>query len=89
MEKVGVRELKNKLSKYLKYVKNGKSLIITERNKSIALLEPIRNDLLKDAYLMVSEGSAAWNGEKPYGSSNPLKMKEGEMVSDKISEDRR
>ena len=33
---VGVRDLKNQLSLYLQYVKNGEKVIITEHNKVIA-----------------------------------------------------
>ncbi|MCL2318929.1 MAG: type II toxin-antitoxin system prevent-host-death family antitoxin [Treponema sp.] len=33
---VGVRDLKNRLSRYLQYVKDGEKVIITEHNKIIA-----------------------------------------------------
>jgi antitoxin (DNA-binding transcriptional repressor) of toxin-antitoxin stability system len=33
---VGVRALKNQLSQYLQYVKNGEKVVITEHNKIIA-----------------------------------------------------
>ena len=33
---VGIRDLKNQLSLYLQYVKNGEKVIITEHNKVIA-----------------------------------------------------
>ncbi|MCL2480108.1 MAG: type II toxin-antitoxin system prevent-host-death family antitoxin [Spirochaetaceae bacterium] len=33
---VGVKELKNQLSKYLQYVKKGEKVIITEHNKIVA-----------------------------------------------------
>jgi antitoxin (DNA-binding transcriptional repressor) of toxin-antitoxin stability system len=36
MIKVGVRNLKNELSRYLQYVKNGEKVIVTEHNKIIA-----------------------------------------------------
>ncbi|MDR1317895.1 MAG: type II toxin-antitoxin system prevent-host-death family antitoxin [Spirochaetales bacterium] len=36
MMMVGVRDLKNRLSQYLQYVKNGEKLIVTEHNKIIA-----------------------------------------------------
>jgi prevent-host-death family protein len=36
MMMVGVRDLKNRLSQYLQYVKNGEKVIITEHNKIIA-----------------------------------------------------
>lgn len=37
---VGVRELKNKLSHYLRGVKQGQPVEITERGESIAMLIP-------------------------------------------------
>ena len=41
---VGVRELKNKLSQYLKYVKDGEKVIITEHNRIIAELRAPQNE---------------------------------------------
>jgi antitoxin (DNA-binding transcriptional repressor) of toxin-antitoxin stability system len=35
---VGVRDLKNQLSQYLKYAKNGERVIVTEHNRIIAEL---------------------------------------------------
>jgi prevent-host-death family protein len=39
---VGVRELKNRLTSYLKLVKGDQEVIITERRKPIALIQPLR-----------------------------------------------
>jgi len=36
MKSVGIRELKNQLSKYLKLVKDGEVIIVTDRNEIIA-----------------------------------------------------
>jgi antitoxin (DNA-binding transcriptional repressor) of toxin-antitoxin stability system len=36
MKRIGIRELKNHLSSYLKLVKNGECIIITDHNKTIA-----------------------------------------------------
>lgn len=38
---VGVRELRQNLSRYLDRVKNGERLVVTERNRPVAVLEPI------------------------------------------------
>ena len=38
MISVGIRDLKNQLSFYLRLVKNGESILVTERNKVIAEL---------------------------------------------------
>jgi antitoxin (DNA-binding transcriptional repressor) of toxin-antitoxin stability system len=42
---VGVRDLKNQLSQYLQYVKNGEKVVVTEHDKIIAeITVPQRNN---------------------------------------------
>ncbi|MBI2562723.1 MAG: type II toxin-antitoxin system prevent-host-death family antitoxin, partial [candidate division NC10 bacterium] len=40
---VSVKELKNRLTQHLRWVKQGEDLLITERGKPIAVIQPIRN----------------------------------------------
>ena len=40
MVTVGIRQLKNRLSYYLRRVKMGERLLVTERGKSVAVLSP-------------------------------------------------
>jgi prevent-host-death family protein len=42
MSAVGVKELKNRLTHYLRLTKAGEEVIVTERGKPIALLQPIQ-----------------------------------------------
>jgi prevent-host-death family protein len=44
MERVGVRELRQNLSVYLRRVKQGQRLEVTERGRVVARLEPIAED---------------------------------------------
>jgi prevent-host-death family protein len=44
-EMVGVRELRQNLSRHLDQVKAGKRLIVTERNRPVAQLVPLGGDL--------------------------------------------
>lgn len=41
MERVGVRELRQNLSVYLRRVRRGERLEVTERGRPVAILEPI------------------------------------------------
>jgi prevent-host-death family protein len=41
MERVGVRELRQNLSVYLRRVRRGESLEVTERGQPVAVLQPI------------------------------------------------
>lgn len=40
---VGVRELKNRLSAYLRLAKQDREIVVTERGKPIAVIQTIRN----------------------------------------------
>ena len=44
MERVGVRELRQNLSVYLRRVRSGESLEVTERGRPVAVLQPITTD---------------------------------------------
>ncbi len=41
MATVGVRELKNRLTEYLRRTKQGEEVVVTERGRPVALLRPI------------------------------------------------
>ena len=43
MSTVGVRELKNRLTQYLRRTKQGDEVVVTERGKPIALIQPIQS----------------------------------------------
>ena len=47
MAQVGVRELKNQLSRYLKRVRDGEEIIVTEHGRSVARLLPVITSNLK------------------------------------------
>ncbi len=51
-EKVGVRELKGSLSAYLRRVRNGESIIVTDRGEAVARISPIA---LPEALLRLAE----------------------------------
>ena len=53
MKSVGIRELKNKLSKYLRLVKDGEVIIVTDRNEIVAeIKQPIPNESDIDSDIM-------------------------------------
>ena len=88
MPTVGIRELKNRLSFYLKRVMNGERIEVTHRSKVVALLIPARtNKAPKELLTLVEEGVASWGGGKPSGSSKPVKIR-GQPFSELILEDR-
>lgn len=89
MTTVGVRELKNNLSHYLRDVKRGRPITITERGQSVAILIPAdRHPDAQIARELSRRGIGSWKGGKPKGASRPVVVK-GKPISQMVLEDRR
>jgi prevent-host-death family protein len=85
---VGVRELKDHLSGLLRRVRDGETLVITDRGQPIAELGPLPNSVIADrARTLVRQGLAHWSGGKPKGLNHAPRPKKG-LVSDAVIEDR-
>lgn len=81
--------MKAGLSRYLKRVKAGERLIVTEHNKEIAVIVPVGLDEREERLLqLVKEGLTDWSGNKPKGITKRIDSK-GKSVSDAVLEDRR
>lgn len=90
METVGIRDLKAHLSRHLRRVRSGTRLVVTERGRAIASIQPIDVHREVDwAHALVAAGRARWAGGKPVGASRPVPAKPGLSVSDAVIEDRR
>lgn len=86
---VGIRELKNKLSHYLNFVKQGKKLAVTERGKVIAYVTSAEKSLdVEKMVELVRDDLAFWKGGKPLGSARPAQVT-GKRVSEIVIEERR
>ena len=63
MAAVGIRELKNRLSQYLKRVRAGERVIVTERGKPVAIISPPpAGEADQHIEAMLREGAARWEG---------------------------
>lgn len=89
MSQVGVRELKNGLSRYLKRVQKGEEIVVTERGRSVARLVPATRSTLDQALEpLLRDGTVRWGGGKPRGARR-RPMLQGQTLSDMVIEDRR
>ena len=89
METVGIRDLKNHLSRHLKRVRAGARLLVTERGRPIATITPVDAPLHAVwADALVEAGRAHWNGGKPAGSRRPVRVA-GRSVAALVLEQRR
>lgn len=89
MEQVGVRKLRDHLSRYLQKVKDGAELEVADRGQVIARVVPVGAPAVPSGIAaLVREGAATWSGGKPRGAKRPLVLP-GRSVSDLVIADRR
>lgn len=89
---VGVKELKNHLTQYLRKTKQGEEVIVTERGKPIALIQPIKsaqNLLSLEARLakLAAQGLITLPTQKPLRKVRLARIT-GAPISKVILEDR-
>ena len=89
METVGIRELKNNLSRYLSKVRSGEKIVITDRKKEVAVILPINYATEEERLIqLMQKGIALWSGGKPKGIPSPIVSK-GKEASLAVLEGRR
>jgi prevent-host-death family protein len=86
--RIGIRDLKPRLSQYLKYVKAGRIITITDRGKAIGRIVPNQQPLEDKLQTLLLSGRAAWNGERLKPAKPEAKTKKGHSIADLLIEDR-
>ena len=91
MKSVGARELKNRLGGYLRQVRNGATILVTDRGTPIAELRPLAPLAGSEAAALASlaaEGLVSPpTRRRPAADYAPLRM-EGEGLSEAVVADR-
>jgi len=88
MTEVGIRQLKTHLSRYLRRVKAGETIVVTEHGRPIGRILPTGRPLEERIQDALEAGILEWNG-KPWLREGPSVRPSGERsVSDLIIEDR-
>lgn len=88
---VSIRELKNRLSHFLRLIKEGESLIITDRGTPIGRIVPIAQEgksLEEHLAAMKRSGQLEWSGRKLATHKPVAKVRAKRSVSDLLVEDR-
>ncbi len=86
---VGTRELKNKLSEYLRRVKAGQTIIVTERGRAIGQIMPVGVTLEERMKTLAASGFLEWSGKKLKPHKPTIVNTSDRQISDLIVEDRR
>ena len=85
---VGVRELKARLSEYLRAVKEGQTVVITEHGKEVARLSPVAQSSDERLQALVTAGLAEWSGESLPPVPHQPRVRGKKTVADMLIEDR-
>jgi prevent-host-death family protein len=89
--KTGTRDLKNRLSHYLRRVRDGEIIYVTDRGKVIASLAPVPEPRDREEEVMqaLAESGLITRGSQKFEDFAPVKMKRGgKPLSAMIIEDR-
>ena len=83
---VGARELKARLGMYLRTVRSGQTLIVTDRGEPVAELRPLEEELPRRLARLRAAGKIG-GGDGLVRPSKPLRIP-GVSLSDAVLEDR-
>jgi prevent-host-death family protein len=85
---VGVRDLKTRLSAYLRLVKQGESITVTEHGRPVGRLVPLAQSVRERLTDLADAGILEWSG-RSLGVATPRGQLRGRgTVADLIIEDR-
>jgi len=85
---VSIRELKSRLSHYLRLALSGESVVITERVVSIGRIVQIGQDIDQRLAAMREAGLAQWSGHKLRRRRPVAKLRGRKTVAQLLVEDR-
>jgi prevent-host-death family protein len=85
---VGIRELKARLSAYIRQIKAGSTLTITERGTPVGRIVPLSPTVEARVQRLVEAGLIAWSGRKLTPLAPVARARGQRTVSDLLLEDR-
>lgn len=92
METVGIKEIKNNLSRYLARVKLGEEILITDRGKPVARIikeDGGKNSIRQTLGPLIAKGVISMPGRAINRKRPPLVDVPGKKASEMVLEDRR
>ena len=93
MQRIASREFKNRMGRYMRAVRRGQTLILTDRGKAVARISPEQDassdsDLMQQRLRELEAEGLIHLATKPFGKFRAVKSK-GRPASEMLLEDRR
>jgi prevent-host-death family protein len=87
---VGVRELKDRLSRYLRIVRQGGEVVVTDHGHPIARVVPIQGGTSRERLArLIARGDVTLARRRTRSLPRPVRLPSGATVSDLVKEQRR
>lgn len=84
----GIRELKAHLSAYLRRVKAGETIVITERGTPVGRIVPVGASTAEQMRALVEAGIVTWSGDRLTPRAPVARSASERTVADLLLEDR-
>ena len=85
---VGIRELKGRLSEYLRRVRAGETVVVTDRGQPVGRIVPVAQPLEDRLEAMAQAGLLLWSGKKLEPMAPVARMRGERTVAELLVEDR-
>jgi len=85
-QRIGIRELKARLSAYLKNVKKGETIVITEHGQPVGKIIPVNQKIPEAITSLVESGLVQWSGKSLTSTQTGIKNKGDRQISDLLVE---
>lgn len=83
---VGIRDLKARLSEYVRQVQGGQTIVITDHGRPVGRILPVAKDIQQKIADLQEAGLLAWNGQRLPSIEAPVINRSGKLISDLIVE---
>jgi len=83
---VGIRDFRTHLSEHIRQVKNGQSIIITERGKPVGCFVPMEMSLEECGEMLREAGLIEWSGKVLRDIDPPAVNRGDKLASDVVVE---
>jgi len=86
--RIGIRELKSKLSECVRAVREGQTIVVTERGRAVARLIPDATSVRERLAALKDSGGILWSGRRLRRSKPVARVRGKRTVADLVSENR-
>ena len=83
---VGVRELKAHLSEFLRQVRDGQTIVITDHGQAVGQIIPAGKPFEERLRSLQDAGLLVWNGQSLPDIESPVINRSGKLLSDLVVE---